>query len=97
MRSAKSFSISKWTVHEAWLRVRANNGEEGIDGQSIADFEKNLKKNLYKIWNRMSSGCYFPPTVKRVEIPKDKGTRILGIPTVADRVAQMVVKMELEP
>ncbi|AWB66587.1 group II intron reverse transcriptase/maturase [Saccharobesus litoralis] len=97
MISAKPFSISKWTVYEAWLRVKANGGAAGIDEQSISDFEQDLKKNLYKIWNRMSSGSYFPPTVKRVEIPKDKGIRVLGIPTVSDRVAQMVVKMELEP
>ncbi|AWB69208.1 group II intron reverse transcriptase/maturase (plasmid) [Saccharobesus litoralis] len=97
MNSAKPFSISKWTVYEAWLRVRANGGAAGIDEQSMSDFEQDLKKNLYKIWNRMSSGSYFPPTVKRVEIPKDKGVRVLGIPTVSDRVAQMVVKMELEP
>lgn len=84
-------------VNEAWLRVKANRGAAGIDGQSLEDFEQDLKTNLYKIWNRMSSGSYFPPTVKRVEIPKDKGTRVLGVPTVADRVAQMVVKMALEP
>jgi retron-type reverse transcriptase len=69
-----------------------------VDGQSIADFEADLSNNLYKLWNRLSSGSYFPPPVRRVEIPKDDGkTRPLGIPTVADRVAQMVVKRFLEP
>ena len=94
----KPFDISKWTVWEAYKKVKANKGAAGVDGQSIADFEKNLKDNLYKIWNRMSSGSYFPPAVKRVEIPKGDGCmRPLGIPTVGDRIAQMVVKMKLEP
>lgn len=97
MIPAKPFSISKWTIYDAWLQVKANGGSAGIDGQTIKGFEQDLKKNLYKIWNRMSSGSYFPPNVKQVEIPKDNGTRILGIPTVADRIAQTVVKMELEP
>lgn len=83
---------------EAYKRVKANKGSAGIDGESITDFEKNLKGNLYKIWNRMSSGSYFPPAVKTVEIPKTDGKkRKLGIPTVGDRIAQMVVKMRLEP
>jgi RNA-directed DNA polymerase len=78
--------------------VRANKGAAGVDGESIEDFEKELKKNLYKLWNRMSSGSYFPPPVRLVEIPKDDGgKRALGIPTVMDRVAQMVVKRYLEP
>jgi len=78
--------------------VKANKGTAGVDGCSVKDFEKELKNNLYKIWNRMSSGCYFPPPVLRVEIPKGDGkTRPLGIPTVADRIAQMVVKLYLEP
>lgn len=82
----------------AWERVKANKGSEGIDEESIQDFEKNLKDNLYKIWNRMSSGTYFPPPVKAVEIPKADGRkRLLGIPTVSDRVAQAVVKLHLEP
>jgi group II intron reverse transcriptase/maturase len=69
-----------------------------VDGQSIVEFEVNLADNLYKLWNRMSSGSYFPPPVRRVDIPKDDGgTRRLGIPTVADRIAQMVVKRFLEP
>ncbi len=82
----------------AYKKVKANKGSAGIDGQSIEEFEKDLKGNLYKIWNRMSSGSYFPPPVKAVEIPKKTGgTRRLGIPTVGDRVAQMVAKMYLEP
>ena len=98
MRRAKSFEISKKVVWEAWKRVKANHGAAGVDEESIADFEKDLKNNLYKIWNRMSSGCYFPPAVRTVGIPKKSGgERLLGIPTVADRVAQMVAKMYLEP
>ena len=85
-------------VWNAWLRVKANQGAAGVDEVSIADYERNLKGNLYKIWNRMSSGTYFPPPVRRVMIAKaDGGERPLGIPTVGDRVAQMVVKMYLEP
>lgn len=84
-------------VVEAWRKVRANRGAAGVDDVSIADFEKDLKGNLYKVWNRMSSGTYFPPPVRRVNIPKaGGGERPLGIPTVGDRVAQMVVKMYLE-
>jgi len=95
---AKPFCISKWEVWEAYKRVRANQGAAGVDGQSIAEFEEDLKDNLFKIWNRMSSGSYFPPPVRRVDIPKDNGgTRPLGIPTVADRIAQTVVKRYLEP
>jgi RNA-directed DNA polymerase len=94
----KTFSISYDQVKEAYRRVRANRGAAGVDGESIDEFEGNLEKNLYKIWNRMSSGSYFPQPVKRVGIPKKDGrTRYLGIPTVSDRVAQMVVKMSLEP
>jgi RNA-directed DNA polymerase len=94
----KPFNISKKVVWEAYQRVRANKGAAGVDAESIADFEKDLKGNLYKIWNRMSSGSYFPPPVRAVVIPKDKGgQRVLGIPTVEDRVAQMVVKIYLEP
>jgi retron-type reverse transcriptase len=94
----KPFSISKQVVWEAYRRVKANQGAAGVDGQSIKDFEVDLKDNLYKIWNRMSSGSYFPPPVRTVEIAKSDGRpRRLGIPTVADRVAQMVVKMHLEP
>jgi len=95
---AKPFRISKRVVWEAFQWVRANKGAAGVDGESIEEFEKNLKKNLYKLWNRMSSGSYFPPPVRVVEIPKEGGgKRALGIPTVTDRVAQMVVKMYLEP
>ena len=98
MNKAKSYCISKWEVWEAYKRVKANHGAAGVDGQSIAEFEEGLKDNLFKIWNRMSSGSYFPLPVRRVDIPKDSGgTRPLGIPTVADRIAQMVAKRYLEP
>ena len=98
MAEDKPFCISKWAVFSAWAKVRDNKGAAGVDGVSIKDFEKKLQNNLYRIWNRMSSGTYFPPPVKRVMIPKADGKeRPLGIPTVGDRVAQMVVKMELEP
>jgi len=98
LKRAKPFEISKKVVWEAWKRVKANHGAAGVDEESIADFEKGLKDNLYTIWNRMSSGCYFPPAVRTVGIPKkDKRVRLLGIPTVSDRVAQMVAKMYLEP
>ena len=83
---------------EAYKRVRANQGAAGVDGQMISDFEADLENNLYKLWNRLSSGSYFPPPVRRVDIPKSDGRmRPLGIPTVADRIAQMVVKRYLEP
>ena len=95
----KPFQISKRAVWEAYKSVKANKGAAGVDGQSIEDFEKDLKNNLYRIWNRMSSGTYFPPPVRAVEIPKPHGggTRMLGIPTVADRIAQTVVAKQLEP
>jgi len=94
----KPFCISKWAVLEAWKQVRANQGAAGVDDVSIQEFEKKLKNNLYRLWNRMSSGSYMPPPVKRVLIPKADGRqRPLGIPTVGDRVAQMVVKRYLEP
>jgi RNA-directed DNA polymerase len=96
--ATKPFIISKLQVYEAFKAVKANAGAAGVDEQSIGDFERNLKDNLYKLWNRMSSGTYFPPPVKAVAIPKkDGGERILGVPTVADRVAQMIVKAEFEP
>jgi RNA-directed DNA polymerase len=96
--TAKPFYISKQLVVEAYKAVKANAGSAGIDEQSIKDFEKNLKDNLYRIWNRMSSGSYFPPSVKAVAIPKKNGgERILGIPTVSDRIAQIIVKMVFEP
>ena len=98
MDKAKPFSISKREVWEAYKRVKSNRGAAGVDGQSIDEFEKDLENNLYKLWNRMSSGSYFPPPVLRVEIPKADGRmRPLGIPTVADRIAQTVVKRYLEP
>jgi RNA-directed DNA polymerase len=96
--STKSFEISKHVVLAAYRRVKANRGAAGIDNESIEMFEADLKGNLYRIWNRMSSGSYFPPAVKRVEIPKKNGgTRVLGVPTVSDRIAQMVVKLIVEP
>jgi len=98
LKKAKSFEISKKVVWEAWKQVKANQGTAGVDAESIADFEENLKDNLYKIWNRMSSGSYFPPPVRTVAIPKKSGgERLLGIPTVSDRIAQMVAKMYFEP
>ena len=95
----KPFQISKWKVWEAYERVKANKGAAGVDEQSITEFEADRDRNLYKIWNRMSSGSYFPPPVKAVEIPKagGKGVRLLGVPTVADRVAQTVARLYLEP
>ena len=98
MDKVKPFDIPKREVWEAFKHVKANQGAAGVDGQSIAEFEANLSGNLYKLWNRLSSGSYFPPPVRRVEIPKgDGGTRPLGIPTVADRVAQEVARRSLEP
>ena len=98
MDKAKPFKIPKRDVWEAFKRVKTNQGAAGVDGQSITEFEANLKGNLYKLWNRMSSGSYFPPPVRRVDIPKaDGGTRPLGIPTVADRIAQEVARRFLEP
>jgi len=98
MTSTKSFDISKQLVWKAYQRVKANKGAAGIDRVSLTVFEQNLKGNLYKIWNRMSSGSYIPPAVLQVNIPKkDGGVRSLGIPTVSDRIAQMVVKLLIEP
>jgi RNA-directed DNA polymerase len=95
---AKPFSISKRQVWEAYKRVKENRGAAGVADQSIEEFEEDLENNLYKLWNRLSSGSYFPPPVKRVEIKKrDGGTRPLGVPTVLDRIAQGVVKGYLEP
>ena len=96
----KPFVISKRRVWEAWRRVKANHGAAGVDEESIQAFEANLRDNLYKVWNRMSSGCYMPPPVRAVEIPKKgsgRGVRVLGVPTVADRVAQTVAYLYLEP
>lgn len=98
MGETKPFNISKRAVKLAYEKVKANKGTYGVDEQSIEDFEKKLENNLYKIWNRMSSGSYFPKPVKAVAIPKKNGgTRILGIPTVEDRIAQMVAKLYFEP
>ena len=98
MEITKSFNISKQLVWQAYQEVKANGGSAGIDKESIADFEQKLKNNLYKIWNRMSSGAYFPPAVKAVSIPKKSGgNRVLGVPTISDRIAQTVVKKVLEP
>jgi len=97
-KAQKSFDISKWVVWAAYEKVKANQGAAGVDEESISDLEVDLKDNLYKLWNRMSSGSYFPPPVRAVEIPKKAGgVRVLGVPTVADRVAQTVVAMYLEP
>ena len=98
-RKERPFAIPKLLVWEAWRRVKANKGAPGVDGQDLAEFEADLGNNLYKVWNRMSSGSYFPPPVRAVEIPKPHGpgTRVLGVPTVADRVAQTAAAMFLEP
>jgi RNA-directed DNA polymerase len=98
MDKAKPFDIPKREVWEAFKRVKANQGAAGVDGQSIEQFEEDLENNLYRLWNRLCSGSYFPPPVRRVDIPKDeKSTRPLGIPTVSDRIAQMVAKRYIEP
>jgi group II intron reverse transcriptase/maturase len=94
----KPFDIPKTLVWQAWKRVAENGGAPGADGVTVEDFKAGLGNNLYKIWNRMSPGTYFPPPVRAVEIPKASGgTRILGVPTVGDRVAQTVAAMALEP
>src|SRR6266446_2511939 len=94
----KPFSIDKKRVYQAYKAVKSNAGAAGVDGQTIEQFEADLRNNLYKLWNRMSSGSYFPPPVRAVSISKKSGgERILGVPTVADRVAQMVVKQLIEP
>jgi RNA-directed DNA polymerase len=96
--TSKPFHIDKRLVYEAYKAVKSNRGAAGVDEQTIEQFEADLSGNLYKIWNRMSSGTYFPPPVRAVAIPKKSGgERILGVPTVADRVAQMVVKQVIEP
>jgi group II intron reverse transcriptase/maturase len=98
MASTKPYRIAKRAVWEAYQLVKAHHGAAGVDDETIAMFEQNLSGNLYKLWNRMSSGSYFPPPVKQVEIPKAKGgTRRLGVPTVSDRIAQTVVKLMIEP
>jgi len=94
----KPFMIDKRLVYEAYKAVKSNGGAAGVDGQTIEQFDADLQGNLYKIWNRMSSGSYFPPPVRAVPIPKKSGgQRILGVPTVSDRIAQMVVKQLIEP
>jgi RNA-directed DNA polymerase len=94
----KPFKIDRWQVYEAYKAVKSNQGAAGVDGQTLEQFESDLKRNLYKIWNRMSSGSYFPPPVRAVSIPKKSGgERILGVPTVSDRIAQVVVKQLIEP
>lgn len=98
MEKTKPFNIPKQLFVQAYKLVKANAGAAGVDEESLEDFAKDLKNNLHKLWNRMSSGSYFPPAVKAVPIPKKSGgERILGIPTVADRIAQMVVKLVFEP
>jgi group II intron reverse transcriptase/maturase len=98
LEQTKPYNIPKRLICEAYKRVKANKGSAGVDEQSLKDFDQGLANNLYKLWNRMSSGSYFPQPVKRVEIPKaNGGIRPLGIPTVADRIAQMAVKMQIEP
>src|SRR5207247_8881118 len=98
-RQDEPCQIAKWVGWEAYQRVKANQGAAGVDEQSITEFERDLKGNLYKLWNRLSSGSYVPPPVKAVEIPKPggKGVRVLGVPTVADRIAQTVVRLCLAP
>ena len=98
MKEGQSYEISQHQVLEAYKCVKANQGAAGIDGVTFEEFEKDLKNNLYKLWNRMSSGSYFPKAVRGVEIPKKNGKkRLLGIPTITDRVAQAVVRMNFEP
>ena len=97
MLQGKTHDIPKRLVWDAWLKVKANGGAAGADGVTIERFEADLRGSLYKLWNRMSSGSYFPGPVRAVEIPKKGGTRILGIPDVVDRVAQTVAVLALEP
>jgi len=98
LKVAKPFEIPKKLVWQAYWEVKSKGGAGGVDGQSLEIFERNLKDNLYRIWNRLSSGSYFPPAVKAVPIPKKSGgIRVLGVPTISDRIAQTVVKLVLEP
>jgi len=98
MEKTKAFNISKKLFVQAYALVKANAGAAGIDGESLEDFERDLKNTLYKLWNRMSSGSYFPAAVKAVAIPKKTGgERVLGVPTVGDRICQTVVKLVFEP
>jgi RNA-directed DNA polymerase len=93
----KSYDIPKQLVWDAWVKVRSKRGAAGADGVTIPQFEEDVKNNLYKLWNRMSSGSYFPGPVRAVEIPKKGGTRVLGIPNVVDRIAQTVAVLVIEP
>ena len=97
MVSGKSHDIPKRLIWAAWLKVKSNGGAAGADGVTIEQFEESLKDNLYRLWNRMASGSYFPGPVRAVEIPKKGGTRVLGIPNVIDRVAQTAAALVLEP
>jgi group II intron reverse transcriptase/maturase len=97
MLQGKSHDIPKRLVWDAWLKVKRNGGAAGVDGVTVEQFEERVKDNLYKLWNRMSSGSYFPGPVRAVEIPKKGGTRVLGIPNVVDRVAQTAAVLALEP
>jgi group II intron reverse transcriptase/maturase len=98
MENSKPYKIPKQTVMAAYKKVKVNKGSAGVDGKDFEKYEENLKDNLYKLWNRMSSGSYFPKPVKAVEIPKkDGGTRRLGIPTIDDRIAKMTAKLAIEP
>jgi RNA-directed DNA polymerase len=98
MRGTKPFSISKQWVYDAYLKVLSNKGSGGVDGIGLKEFDMDYKNHLYKLWNKMSSGSYIPPPVKLMEIPKKGGgLRPLGIPTIADRIGQTVVKELLEP
>ncbi|MFF3460779.1 hypothetical protein ACFYXH_42360 [Streptomyces sp. NPDC002730] len=97
MLQGKTHDIPKRLVWDAWQKVKENKGAAGVDGVTIERFEADLQGNLYKLWNRMSSGSYFPGPVRAVEIPKKGGTRILGIPNIADRIAQTVAVLSLEP
>ena len=98
MTENKPFAIPKSLVWQAYLQIKKNGGAAGIDGKSLESFDENRNENLYKIWNRLSSGSYFPPAVKGVSIPKKSGgVRVLGIPTVSDRIAQMAIRLVLEP
>jgi retron-type reverse transcriptase len=98
LKETKPFNIPKELVMQSFKLIKANAGGVGVDLQSLESFESNLKDNLYKLWNRLSSGSYFPPPVRAVSIAKKTGgERILGVPTVSDRIAQMVVKLMFEP
>jgi len=98
MKTARPFEISKQQVWLAYQNVKSNKGAAGVDQISIEEFDSNLKNDLYKLWNRMASGSYFPPAVKAVPIPKKSGSeRTLGIPTISDRIEQTVVKIAIEP